>query len=96
MPMILEPQDWPTWLGEIAGDHIALLCAFEVAGFRFIAPFDRPSSWLPIPSGPGLFALPMQTGSLHSRGQRLGKSMEAATVHGIARASADGPFSDVA
>lgn len=25
MPVILEPQDWPTWLGEIEGDLAALL-----------------------------------------------------------------------
>ena len=23
--MILEPQDWPTWLGEVEGDPTALL-----------------------------------------------------------------------
>ncbi len=25
MPVILEPQDWPTWLGEVGGDPAALL-----------------------------------------------------------------------
>ena len=25
MPVILEPDDWPVWLGEEAGDHAALL-----------------------------------------------------------------------
>jgi len=25
MPVILEQQDWPTWLGEIEGDHVALM-----------------------------------------------------------------------
>jgi len=25
MPVVLEPQDWPTWLGKLAGDHIRLL-----------------------------------------------------------------------
>ena len=25
MPVILEPADWPTWLGEVAGDPVALL-----------------------------------------------------------------------
>ena len=25
MPVILEPQDWPTWLGEMEGDPTALL-----------------------------------------------------------------------
>jgi putative SOS response-associated peptidase YedK len=25
MPVILEQQDWPTWLGEVEGDHAALL-----------------------------------------------------------------------
>ena len=26
MPVILEEQDWPTWLGEFEGDSVALLC----------------------------------------------------------------------
>jgi putative SOS response-associated peptidase YedK len=25
MPVILEPEDWPTWLGETAGDPASLL-----------------------------------------------------------------------
>ena len=25
MPVILEPDDWPTWLGEVEGDPTALL-----------------------------------------------------------------------
>jgi putative SOS response-associated peptidase YedK len=25
MPVILEEQDWPTWLGEAGHDHVALL-----------------------------------------------------------------------
>ena len=25
MPVILEKQDWPTWLGEAEGEHVALL-----------------------------------------------------------------------
>lgn len=25
MPVMLEPADWPLWLGEVAGDHAALL-----------------------------------------------------------------------
>jgi putative SOS response-associated peptidase YedK len=25
MPVILEEQDWPTWLGEAEGDSVALL-----------------------------------------------------------------------
>ena len=25
MPVILEEQDWPVWLGEVEGDHVALL-----------------------------------------------------------------------
>jgi len=25
MPVILEKQDWPTWLGEVEGDHADLL-----------------------------------------------------------------------
>jgi putative SOS response-associated peptidase YedK len=25
MPVIFEPQDWPTWLGEVEGDPTALL-----------------------------------------------------------------------
>jgi putative SOS response-associated peptidase YedK len=25
MPVILEQQNWPTWLGEVEGDHQALL-----------------------------------------------------------------------
>ena len=25
MPVILEPYDWPTWLGEVAGDQAVLL-----------------------------------------------------------------------
>jgi putative SOS response-associated peptidase YedK len=25
MPVILEQQDWPTWLGEVEGDSVALL-----------------------------------------------------------------------
>ena len=25
MPVILEPEDWPLWLGEVAGDYLALL-----------------------------------------------------------------------
>jgi putative SOS response-associated peptidase YedK len=25
MPMILEPEDWPTWLGEVAGDPAEML-----------------------------------------------------------------------
>ena len=25
MPVILEPEDWPTWLGQVEGDPAALL-----------------------------------------------------------------------
>jgi putative SOS response-associated peptidase YedK len=25
MPLVLEPADWPLWLGEVAGDPAALL-----------------------------------------------------------------------
>jgi putative SOS response-associated peptidase YedK len=25
MPVILEPEDWPTWLGEVEGDPATLL-----------------------------------------------------------------------
>ena len=25
MPVVLEPQDWPTWLGEVEGDPATLL-----------------------------------------------------------------------
>ena len=25
MPVILEQPDWPTWLGEAEGDHVALM-----------------------------------------------------------------------
>jgi putative SOS response-associated peptidase YedK len=25
MPVILEPEDWPAWLGEVVGDPAALL-----------------------------------------------------------------------
>ena len=25
MPVILQQQDWPLWLGEVEGDHAALL-----------------------------------------------------------------------
>jgi putative SOS response-associated peptidase YedK len=30
MPVILERQDWPMWLGEAAGDHAALLRVWPV------------------------------------------------------------------
>jgi len=25
IPVILEKQDWPVWLGEVEGDHVALM-----------------------------------------------------------------------
>ncbi|CAH2601446.1 Abasic site processing protein [Rhodovastum atsumiense] len=31
MPVVLEPPDWPVWLGEQAGDHAALLRPSEAA-----------------------------------------------------------------
>jgi putative SOS response-associated peptidase YedK len=40
MPVILDQQDWPTWLGEIEGDSAALLCP-AADGLLRVWPVDR-------------------------------------------------------
>ena len=40
MPVILEQQDWPTWLGEVEGDHVALLRSAP-DGLLRVWPVDR-------------------------------------------------------
>ena len=40
MPVILEQQDWPTWLGKVEGDHVALMRPAP-AGLLRVWPVDR-------------------------------------------------------
>jgi putative SOS response-associated peptidase YedK len=40
MPVILEPNDWPVWLGEAPGDRASLLHPSPVGTLR-VWPVDR-------------------------------------------------------
>jgi putative SOS response-associated peptidase YedK len=52
MPVILEPADWPLWLGEVPGDPASLLHP-SPAGTLRVWPMDRPGN-IPRNDGPEL------------------------------------------
>jgi putative SOS response-associated peptidase YedK len=54
MPVILEQRDWPLWLGEVNGDHAALMHP-AVDGLLRVWPVDRRVG-SPRNNGPGLLA----------------------------------------
>jgi hypothetical protein len=89
----------PPCLSEVLPVHAVVADAVltaAMAGTNFTAPFAQSSSFLPVPSGPGRVALPMQNGSLRMQVRPLRKLARAASADGIAPALGDGLSSNVA